>query len=186
MIRKDKNKVKMSGKSDGDGEGVDVIDTFEDLTVEAEEEPEVKPEAPKAAPPPSDDNDMPQIDGDLDIDEGDVFNMNISPKAPPPPPKQPPSGENASENSENPENLPATASQVPARMDPQQQQGHGRELKTYATDITQAPAGGGEDDGGSIRKKGRIGDRLVEMGLITNDQLNVALQEKKISGKMLG
>lgn len=34
--------------------------------------------------------------------------------------------------------------------------------------------------------KGRIGDRLVEMGLISKDQLNVALQEKKITGKLLG
>lgn len=34
--------------------------------------------------------------------------------------------------------------------------------------------------------KGRMGERMVSMGLITNDQLNVALQEKKISGKMLG
>lgn len=36
------------------------------------------------------------------------------------------------------------------------------------------------------RKKGRIGDRLIELGLITEDQLNVALQEKKQSSKMLG
>lgn len=35
-------------------------------------------------------------------------------------------------------------------------------------------------------KGGRIGERLVSMGIITDDQLNVALQEKKISGKMLG
>lgn len=34
--------------------------------------------------------------------------------------------------------------------------------------------------------KGRIGDRLVSKGIITKDQLNVALQEKKVSGKMLG
>ena len=34
--------------------------------------------------------------------------------------------------------------------------------------------------------KGRIGDHLVELGLITKDQLNVALQEKKITGKLLG
>ncbi|MCB1650837.1 MAG: Flp pilus assembly complex ATPase component TadA, partial [Alphaproteobacteria bacterium] len=34
--------------------------------------------------------------------------------------------------------------------------------------------------------KGRIGERMVSMGLITSDQLNVALQEKKITGKMLG
>lgn len=45
---------------------------------------------------------------------------------------------------------------------------------------------GGEssDDGDS--GKGRMGDRMIAMGLITEDQLNVALQEKKISGKMLG
>ncbi|MFA5592362.1 MAG: ATPase, T2SS/T4P/T4SS family [Micavibrio sp.] len=34
--------------------------------------------------------------------------------------------------------------------------------------------------------KGRIGEKLVAMGLITVAQLNVALQEKKLSGKMLG
>ncbi len=34
--------------------------------------------------------------------------------------------------------------------------------------------------------KGRIGDRLVEQGLISSDQLNVALQEQKLSGKLLG
>lgn len=32
----------------------------------------------------------------------------------------------------------------------------------------------------------RIGDRLVEKGLITEDQLNVAMHEKKKSGKMVG
>lgn len=37
-----------------------------------------------------------------------------------------------------------------------------------------------------VLSKARIGDRLVSMGIITKDQLNVALQEKKISGKMLG
>lgn len=43
-------------------------------------------------------------------------------------------------------------------------------------------------DGGSLRKNmgGRIGDELIARGLITSDQLNVALQEKKISSKMLG
>lgn len=39
---------------------------------------------------------------------------------------------------------------------------------------------------GGAPKSGRIGDRMVAAGLITEDQLNVALQEKKISGKMLG
>lgn len=32
----------------------------------------------------------------------------------------------------------------------------------------------------------RMGDLLISMGLLTSDQLNVALQEKKISGKMIG
>lgn len=32
----------------------------------------------------------------------------------------------------------------------------------------------------------RIGERLVASGIITADQLNVALQEKKVTGKMLG
>ena len=34
--------------------------------------------------------------------------------------------------------------------------------------------------------RGRIGDRLVAKGIITLDQLNVALQEKKVTGKLLG
>ncbi|PZP55439.1 MAG: type II secretion system protein E [Micavibrio aeruginosavorus] len=38
----------------------------------------------------------------------------------------------------------------------------------------------------SASLKGRIGDRLVAQGVITPDQLNVALTEKRISGKMLG
>ncbi len=41
-------------------------------------------------------------------------------------------------------------------------------------------------DNSASAGKGRIGDRLVAMGIITEDQLNVALQEKKISGKMIG
>ena len=44
--------------------------------------------------------------------------------------------------------------------------------------------GAAEDDVEDF--KGRIGDHLVQMGLITKDQLNVALQEKKITGKLLG
>ncbi len=70
---------------------------------------------------------------------------------------------------------------VPAQKD-QGNAGTGRALKTYATDVAQADI----DPDDELRKKGRIGDRLVEMGLITEDQLNVAIQEKKISNKMLG
>ncbi|MGZ9097205.1 MAG: GspE/PulE family protein [Micavibrio sp.] len=33
---------------------------------------------------------------------------------------------------------------------------------------------------------GRMGERMVAMGFITEDQLNVALQEKKVTGQMLG
>ncbi len=43
-------------------------------------------------------------------------------------------------------------------------------------------AGGTGGGGGG----GRIGDRLIAQGMITADQLNVALQEKKVSGKLLG
>lgn len=68
---------------------------------------------------------------------------------------------------------------LPARLD----QVQSRDLKTYVTDLTADDPKKGKAE---IRKKGRMGDRMVEMGLITEDQLNVALQEKKISGKMLG
>lgn len=45
-----------------------------------------------------------------------------------------------------------------------------------------APAGGHEDSG----KGKRIGERLVEHGLLTKDQLGVALHEKQKTGAMLG
>lgn len=43
-----------------------------------------------------------------------------------------------------------------------------------------------KDKGEASEGRGRLGDRLVGMGLITADQLNVALQEKKVTGKMIG
>ena len=55
-------------------------------------------------------------------------------------------------------------------------------LKTYGSDIYQSENGAHD----SIRKEGRMGDRMISMGLIDGDQLNVALQEKKTSQKMLG
>jgi general secretion pathway protein E/type IV pilus assembly protein PilB len=39
---------------------------------------------------------------------------------------------------------------------------------------------------GAGQAAGRIGERMVAKGLITADQLNVALQEKKVTGKLLG
>ena len=46
--------------------------------------------------------------------------------------------------------------------------------------------GGGGAFSGVLEGRGRMGERMVAQGLITIEQLNVALQEKKISGKMLG
>lgn len=55
-------------------------------------------------------------------------------------------------------------------------------------DNSGAPGGGGTDVGRAVTetKATRIGDRLLEDGYITPDQLNVALQEKKNSSKLLG
>lgn len=58
----------------------------------------------------------------------------------------------------------------------------GRQLATIDKKGLQRIGAEFDEDGNKIR----IGDRLVQMGIITNDQLNVAIQEKKISGKMLG
>lgn len=47
--------------------------------------------------------------------------------------------------------------------------------------------GGGNNSNEAYEKgRGRMGDRLVEKGLLTEDQLKVALQEQRITGKMLG
>lgn len=55
--------------------------------------------------------------------------------------------------------------------------------------VSQGRGGLKAQEGGSPgtgKVGGRIGERLVAKGLITEDQLNVALQEKKVSGKLLG
>ncbi len=54
------------------------------------------------------------------------------------------------------------------------------ELKTYQTNL------GVKAADAANRLKGRMGDKMVSMGIISDDQLNVALQEKKITGRMLG
>jgi len=61
--------------------------------------------------------------------------------------------------------------------------GQGAIQKAY-TDIQAKMAEEADAEGG--QGGGRIGDRLVSMGILTEDQLNVTIQEKKISGKMLG
>ncbi len=61
---------------------------------------------------------------------------------------------------------------------------HSRELvRTGKTFLQESEEGSA---GAAVPKSGRIGDRLVSIGIITEDQLNVALQEKKVTGKLLG
>ena len=48
------------------------------------------------------------------------------------------------------------------------------------------PVDGGVADPAADDSNARIGDRLISAGVITADQLNVALQEKKVSGRLLG
>ncbi len=62
----------------------------------------------------------------------------------------------------------------------------GTALQTMAGSVQKTSGGDSDDEDGPGIGKGRMGERMVAMGLITDDQLNVALQEKKISGKMLG
>jgi len=56
------------------------------------------------------------------------------------------------------------------------------DVTSDSTDVRVKDQGGVEEHG----ERQRIGDQLVTLGLITTDQLNVAIQEKKISGKMIG
>jgi len=53
--------------------------------------------------------------------------------------------------------------------------------KRAGSDVTGAEGGAG--GGGN---NNRLGDRLVSLGIISEDQLSVALQEKRISGRMIG
>ena len=62
----------------------------------------------------------------------------------------------------------------------------GTELQTMGGSVQKTDRNNVDDEDGPGIGKGRMGERMVAMGLITEDQLNVALQEKKISGKMLG
>lgn len=75
-------------------------------------------------------------------------------------------------------NLPARVSETRANAQGAIARRHS-EIKIKAEEARTA------DEGGDS-KKNRLGDKLVSMGIITPDQLNVALQEKKITGKMIG
>lgn len=86
---------------------------------------------------------------------------------------------------EKPKAAPAGAGHLPVQYkQPQkkEEKTQGAIQKAYTEMQAKSQAASEEDGGG----KGRIGDRLVAMGIITKDQLNVALQEKKLTGKMLG
>lgn len=72
----------------------------------------------------------------------------------------------------------------PKPVQPKQQQSSAKEA---SRDLTVRNARGlVETQDNPEAGRGRIGERLVSKGLITQDQLNVALQEKKVTGKMLG
>ncbi len=99
------------------------------------------------------------------VGDPEPADLPLPPPPPPPPqvgPPPPPSG--GSGDGKPPPPAPPDGGQAP--NDPHPQGGAGQ---TGA-----APAGA------------RIGDRLVEMGLISKDQLQVALYEKKRTNKLLG
>jgi type IV pilus assembly protein PilB len=103
-----------------------------------------------------------------DIDSIDISGLSLV-DAPPARPKAPAPDQNTARNEEREflNNAPLRAAAPVAPSSPGARKSNAKQL---------------EEDG----PKGRIGDRLVAMGVITAAQLNVALQEKKISGKMLG
>jgi type IV pilus assembly protein PilB len=80
---------------------------------------------------------------------------------------------------------------LPARIDPYKK---GQEQSRFGSNGLTRVGGeisktGLDQDGGGAKgldPRGRMGERLVANGIISLEQLNVALQEKKISGKLLG
>ncbi len=78
-------------------------------------------------------------------------------------------------------NLPATAEQLQKTQN-KKENGHTDLVRHAGTGVSRL----GDEASKGIDPRGRIGERMVAKGLITLEQLNVALQEKKISGKLLG
>lgn len=79
----------------------------------------------------------------------------------------------------------SSEAQLPAQYKPKQSKGAGGAIARRHTEIKEK-AEESRSGEGKAAKSTRLGDRLVAMGIITDDQLNVALQEKKITGKMIG
>lgn len=73
---------------------------------------------------------------------------------------------------------------LPVRARPKKGGAEGGAITKRRTEIREMSEDMAQDDawGGNIR----LGDRLIQLGIITADQLNVALQEKKITGRMIG
>ena len=97
--------------------------------------------------------------------------------------------ENTNESQQNEERRESSSGQeksegahLPTAM--AQSQPENRQLKTVSRELLDEKSGSSTAD--TARKKGLMGDRMVEQGLITDAQLHVALHEKNMSGKMLG
>lgn len=85
-------------------------------------------------------------------------------------------------------NLPAVPGAAP-QAEKTAGDGHGDVALREGPNIVHHDSYGGvmnKDEAGGGDGSGRLGDRLVKMGVITESQVAVALQEKKLSGKMLG
>lgn len=86
------------------------------------------------------------------------------------------------------ESKPEGGANLPARLDQieaEKVKASKGSIARRGSDLTQGGFNDGADNKG-IDPRGRMGERMVASGLITQEQLNVALQEKKISGKLLG
>lgn len=133
-----------------------------------EGEIDINPQAAPAAPPPK------PATGGIQKAKKNILNKSgaaAAPAKPPskPAPPQPLDGGDELEIDMNPQEL-----NKPAPKD-------GDDKPIIRSSAPPEPAPQDGEDGG-----GRFGDKLIARGIISEDQLNVALQEKKVSGKLLG
>ncbi|MGB1539424.1 MAG: GspE/PulE family protein, partial [Rickettsiales bacterium] len=147
----------------------------DDQKVPSQAAPPASPEKAPEAPPAS--GGAPQVipAGQTGVQQPPPPAQPASAAAPPPaPPPSPP-----------PQQPPQpTAAQPPQAASPPQPAPQ-EPPKAPPPEMMESDGG---DDGGSdqSKKPKRIGERLKEMGLISDDQLQIALQEQKASKKLLG
>lgn len=159
-------------------------DPVEDLDLSFVEDDEDEAQIEKNSPPRSN----PEINTDLLLeDEEEPVKADVQ-DAPAPPSETSESIEQEKEPAPAPE---TAAAQLPARVSrfgQQQEQGGRKQFRDVArTSASGIRVEGLDDDNPETEKnRGRLGERLVDLGIITEGQLHVALQEKKISGKMVG